>query len=145
MEDIGNFASIRLNTTLSTISEGTAGVEVTFSDGSRGTFDLVVGADGIRSQIREMVFGKEFLKPYGWTIYLFWTPLEVSPPKGAIEFSGAGKICLIYPMEEKGVVMLAIDSKKDISIEGKVSKEILQTMFSDFKDSIEFARFPIKF
>lgn len=32
-------------------------VEVTFTDGSGGTYDLVVGADGIRSRVRALVFG----------------------------------------------------------------------------------------
>ena len=32
-------------------------VNVAFADGSTGTYDLVVGADGIRSSIRQLVFG----------------------------------------------------------------------------------------
>ena len=33
------------------------GVDVAFADGSTGTYDLVVGADGIHSSIRQLVFG----------------------------------------------------------------------------------------
>ena len=32
-------------------------VQVVFTDGSTGTYDLVVGADGIRSRVRDLLFG----------------------------------------------------------------------------------------
>ncbi len=34
-------------------------VEATFSDGSTGNYDLVIGADGLHSGVRELVFGPE--------------------------------------------------------------------------------------
>ncbi|MDX8054225.1 FAD-dependent oxidoreductase [Lentzea sp. BCCO 10_0798] len=46
-------ASIRYGTTVSAIDDG----RVTFSDGSSGEFGLVVGADGVHSRVRELVFG----------------------------------------------------------------------------------------
>ncbi|MFC3890252.1 FAD-dependent oxidoreductase [Lentzea rhizosphaerae] len=46
-------APIRYGTTVSEIDDGA----VTFSDGSRESFDLVVGADGVHSRVRELVFG----------------------------------------------------------------------------------------
>lgn len=48
---------IRLGTTVTALSEHAAGVEVVFSDGSRQTFDAVVGADGIASKTRRLLFG----------------------------------------------------------------------------------------
>jgi len=48
---------IRLDTTVSDIDDRGDKVEVTFSDGSKTSYDLVVGADGIRSTLRAKVFG----------------------------------------------------------------------------------------
>ena len=47
----------RLGTSIISIGEATDGVSVRFTDGSTGDYDLVVGADGIRSAVRALVFG----------------------------------------------------------------------------------------
>jgi 2-polyprenyl-6-methoxyphenol hydroxylase-like FAD-dependent oxidoreductase len=47
----------RLGTSIVSIGEAADGVSVRFTDGSAGDYDLVVGADGIRSAVRALVFG----------------------------------------------------------------------------------------
>ncbi len=47
---------VRMATTVLAITESPDAVEVAFSDGTRGRYDLVVGADGIRSQVRATCF-----------------------------------------------------------------------------------------
>ncbi len=44
---------------IAAIEQNDAGAVATFSDGRRERFDLVVGADGLHSQVRELVFGPE--------------------------------------------------------------------------------------
>ena len=48
---------MRPGTTVSALSQEDDEVSVTFADGSTGNYDLVVGADGIYSSIRRLVFG----------------------------------------------------------------------------------------
>jgi 2-polyprenyl-6-methoxyphenol hydroxylase-like FAD-dependent oxidoreductase len=48
--------NVRLGVTLTHLIANGAQVDVTFSDGARGNYDLVVGADGIFSKLRERVF-----------------------------------------------------------------------------------------
>ena len=45
-------AKVRFGTTYTALTQDADGVEVTFADGSTGRYDLVVGADGIRSWTR---------------------------------------------------------------------------------------------
>jgi naringenin degradation protein FdeE len=47
---------IRMNTTLTGLQQGPEGVQASFTDGTQSRFDLVVGADGIRSAVRRMTF-----------------------------------------------------------------------------------------
>lgn len=48
--------SIRMGTTVTDIANESDAVTVTFSDGSTGRYGLVVGADGINSSVRSMIF-----------------------------------------------------------------------------------------
>lgn len=52
----GAGAPVRLGVTASTIDDDGDGVRVCFSDGSEGRYDLVIGADGLNSQIRTELF-----------------------------------------------------------------------------------------
>lgn len=48
--------TVRLGIRVSELAQDESGVDVTFDDASAARFDVVVGADGIYSQIREMTF-----------------------------------------------------------------------------------------
>jgi 2-polyprenyl-6-methoxyphenol hydroxylase-like FAD-dependent oxidoreductase len=62
---------MRLGTTVTTLSQHDGGVDVAFADGSTGTYDLVVGADGIHSSIRQLVFGSIRPRPLGQVSWRF--------------------------------------------------------------------------
>lgn len=48
--------NVRLGCTFSAIQQDAGGVDVTFTDGQRQRYDLVVGADGLYSKLREAIF-----------------------------------------------------------------------------------------
>jgi len=50
---------ILFQTTITTITQNSNGVEVTFNNGRTEKFDLLVGADGARSNVRQIVFHNE--------------------------------------------------------------------------------------
>lgn len=52
-------APIRYGLSVLRLQQESAGTVVTFSDGTRRTYDLVIGADGIQSTVRSAVFGRE--------------------------------------------------------------------------------------
>ena len=78
-------SQLRFSTTVSSIEQRAQGAFVRFDDGLEGVYDLVVGADGVRSSVRTLVFGSvqprfcgqvgwRFLVPCppsitGWTLY----------------------------------------------------------------------------
>jgi 2-polyprenyl-6-methoxyphenol hydroxylase-like FAD-dependent oxidoreductase len=47
----------KMGLTVSEIENQTNGVEVEFTDRSKGTYDILIGADGINSKVRSIVFG----------------------------------------------------------------------------------------
>jgi 2-polyprenyl-6-methoxyphenol hydroxylase-like FAD-dependent oxidoreductase len=57
-------ASVRVGLTVAELADTDEGVDVTFTDGTSGHYDLIVGADGIRSLVRRLVFGPEYQPTY---------------------------------------------------------------------------------
>lgn len=53
---IGAGAAVRLGITATQLDDDGSGVSVTFSTGASGRYDLVIGADGLYSQTRSMIF-----------------------------------------------------------------------------------------
>lgn len=49
-------ANVRLGVVVDTFHDDGDGVDVTFSDGTSGRYDVVIGADGLYSQMRESLF-----------------------------------------------------------------------------------------
>lgn len=47
---------VRLGLTVDAVDQRDGGVDVTFSDGRKEAYDLVIGADGVASRIRQLVF-----------------------------------------------------------------------------------------
>lgn len=68
-------AEIRLGVTVSEIHEEKDRVDVRFSTGENDSFDLVAGFDGIRSQIRQHLFGTAFVpRPSGYGAWRVQAP-----------------------------------------------------------------------
>ena len=57
-------ARISYDTTIKTLTNKPDGVEVVFSDGTSATYDLVVGADGVYSQVRKYVCADDVRPAY---------------------------------------------------------------------------------
>ncbi|MBM7652412.1 FAD-dependent monooxygenase [Neobacillus cucumis] len=57
-EAIQGGTKIRLGLSVESIESGDSFVYTQFTDGTSGTYDLVIGADGVRSKVRHLVFGE---------------------------------------------------------------------------------------
>ncbi|MFF3505708.1 FAD-dependent monooxygenase [Streptomyces sp. NPDC003247] len=62
--------------TFTTLADGPRGVEVTYSDGTAGTVDYVVGADGVHSKVRPYVLAED-LEP----VYLGQSAFRLNIPR----------------------------------------------------------------
>ncbi|MEU5880993.1 FAD-dependent monooxygenase [Spirillospora sp. NPDC047279] len=83
---------------ITALDEGDEGVEVTFASGRRRVFDLVVGADGLHSITRELVFGPEedYLTHLGHYISIFSVPNHLGLDREELTYVGPGRTALTY-------------------------------------------------
>jgi 2-polyprenyl-6-methoxyphenol hydroxylase-like FAD-dependent oxidoreductase len=66
--DVGDRVDVRFDDEIIALKEAGSAVEVMFRRGRPRRFDLVIGADGLHSKVREVVFGDEMttLAPLGY-------------------------------------------------------------------------------
>ncbi|WP_417835005.1 FAD-dependent monooxygenase [Thalassospira xiamenensis] len=90
--------TIRFGLSVSDISNAPDQAQVRFTDGTTGSFDLVIGADGINSAVRRLVFGPEHVpQPTGYICWRWITdyPFGLTAPKFII---GHGQVILVMPV-----------------------------------------------
>jgi 2-polyprenyl-6-methoxyphenol hydroxylase-like FAD-dependent oxidoreductase len=80
------------------LEEGDDGVDVTFNRAGTRKFDLVVGADGLRSNIRKLVFGDDsrFLKPMGVALAPFSAPNTIGLRDWQLTYRKGKDSCMVY-------------------------------------------------
>lgn len=72
---VKNDVEIRFGRTLKAVRQSANAVDVTFDDGSTETFDLLIGADGIHSNTRGLVFGPESQFSHYMGYYIVCAPV----------------------------------------------------------------------
>ena len=80
--------TIRFGLTVQSLSQSPGGVEIEFSDGTHGRYDLVVGADGANSKIREVLFGPDCKPRY--TGQAVWRAMVPRPPEVTARYAYYG-------------------------------------------------------
>lgn len=103
---------VRLGITVTHLAHQGKKVEVVFSDGMREEFDLVVGADGVDSSTREMIFGPGDLQSYGWRFWVFWVPEGIRIDPYAFSVSGSDKALGFWPLRKRGFIGIGQIGKK---------------------------------
>src|SRR3984885_2893359 len=98
------------------LAQDADGVDVAFAGGGRRRFDLVVGADGLHSSLRTMVFGprERFVRHLGHVLAFYSVPNEFGLDRWMIEYqeSGSGRSALLRPIQDatRGMAMFSFPS-----------------------------------
>ncbi|MEU0530798.1 FAD-dependent monooxygenase [Amycolatopsis tolypomycina] len=86
---------VRFGDTIATLTED---ADVTFRSGREETYDLVIGADGLHSRTRELVFGEEsaFHHYLGYSFAGFTMPNDFGLVREGVTWSTPGKGAALY-------------------------------------------------
>jgi 2-polyprenyl-6-methoxyphenol hydroxylase-like FAD-dependent oxidoreductase len=86
------------------LTQDADGVDVAFAGGARRRFDLVVGADGLHSALRTMVFGphERFVRHLGHVMAFYTVPNEFGLDRWLIDYpeSGSGRSAGLRPIQD---------------------------------------------
>jgi 2-polyprenyl-6-methoxyphenol hydroxylase-like FAD-dependent oxidoreductase len=86
------------------LTQDADGVDVTFAGGDRRRFDLVIGADGLHSGLRAMVFGphERFVRHLGLVLAFYSVPNEFGLDRWLIQYQHqeSGRSALLRPIQD---------------------------------------------
>jgi len=89
----------RMGYTVDSLLDQGTHVEISFSNGEKSNYDIVIGADGIQSKIRSMVFGEYNAQYVGLSVWRYPVKRPEGLDTGYIYFGKRSKIGVI-PMSE---------------------------------------------
>ncbi|WP_281875668.1 FAD-dependent monooxygenase [Nocardia sputorum] len=89
------------------LTQDADGVDVAFAGGDRRRFDLVVGADGLHSALRAMVFGprERFVRHLGLVLAFYSVPNEFGLDRWLIDYQESGRSAGLRPIRDAGQAM----------------------------------------
>lgn len=115
------------------LTQDDAGVHVTFANAAPRTFDLVIGADGVHSNTRKLVFGPEsdFVRHMGYYISIYTIPNELGLDRWELDYNAPGTIAGAYSGrrsdEAKAIFAFASDpiahDYRDVELQKKILAE----------------------
>lgn len=86
------------------LTQDTDGVDVAFAGGDRRRFDLVIGADGLHSALRAMVFGphEQFVRHLGLVLAFYSVPNEFGLDRWVYDYQHqeSGRSALLRPIHD---------------------------------------------
>jgi len=96
------------------LTQDADGVDVTFASGDQRRFELVIGADGLHSALRAMVFGprEQFVRHLGLVLAFYTVPNEFGVDRWLLDYQEAGRSAGLRPVPDPGraIAMLSFPS-----------------------------------
>jgi len=127
----------RLGTTITALEDTGSKVSVRFTDGTAGEYDLVVGADGIRSLVRDLAFGR--LEPTfaGLISWRSISPVAL-PGTPSVQFWLGDRcffgLCSIGEQQTYGFGYVSHDRQHD-ALDGRLAR--LRERFASFGPTVQ--------
>lgn len=115
------------------LTQDADGADVAFAGGDRRRFDLVVGADGLHSQLRAMVFGphERFVRHLGHMLAFYSLPNEFGLDRWLIDFQESGRSAGLRPIQDatRAMAMFSFPSRdfdvdyRDVAAQKRLLRE----------------------
>jgi len=120
------------------LTQDADGVDVAFVGGDRRRFDLVVGADGLHSALRAMVFGphEQFVRHLGMVLAFYTVPNEFGVDRWLIDYQEPGRSAGLRPLPDATRAMaMLLFSASDFDVDYRdveAQKRLLRERMAGF-------------
>lgn len=136
LDALGNDVTFMFSNSITTLNETENNMKVTFNDGSQGTYDLVIGADGMHSGVRKIWFGTEkeythFLKAYG---SITTVNRELIKPNTMQWYNVPGKAYMLSANKDKTDIVFFFISDKEITYDFRNIEQQKKIIYDQFVD-----------
>jgi len=106
-------AKVRFGTTVTELAQDGEGVDVTLSDGSRARYDLVIGADGVRSATRGLLGINLDTRATGMGIWRVFAPRPASVTRTDLFYGGPSYIAGYCPTGPDSLYAYVVEDAQD--------------------------------
>lgn len=130
-------SDLRFSTGLESLTPAGDEIAATFSDGSAATFDLVVGADGLHSRVRSLVFGEQPYFHTHWGGWVWWADLSTLPAETFVEHWGAGRFVGAYPTRDGAGIFAGAPLDGEFERPGSGRRRRLRERFAGMGDMVD--------
>ncbi|MGD9942926.1 MAG: FAD-dependent monooxygenase [Burkholderiaceae bacterium] len=138
-EDAGT--RIRLGTTAVSLNDAGNAVQVEFSDGSRGDYALVVGADGVSSPLRARLFGAGHApRPTGQSVWRLTMPRPADMQRGIMMVGPVSKAGYIPLNAAQMYLLLVTQEPPEVRLPREQLPALLLQRLRDFGGMVERTR-----
>lgn len=105
----------RFDDSIEALHDDGAGVDVRFRSGAKQRFDIVIGADGMHSNTRALVFGPEapFNRYLGFCFNLFSLPNDLGLSHEAVVYAEPGRLAGVYAVGDSHTLQAFLNFATD--------------------------------
>lgn len=129
--ELVSMEKIQMGVEINSIKENVEGVEVQFNNGEVKEYDFVIGADGIHSKVRNLVFDNESEKFDNWRVWYAWIDNKFKQNSTVTEFLEAGEFVGIFDVGPKTLAVLIAPASHSVWDNVKGRLERLRINFKD--------------
>jgi 2-polyprenyl-6-methoxyphenol hydroxylase-like FAD-dependent oxidoreductase len=118
---------------VTTLTESEDGVNVEFERGAPRTFDLVVGADGLHSKVRELAFGPkaDFARPMGYAFATFAVPNHLNLDRsGVSHLAGDRSVNIFAARDNTEARAMMMFPAQDVPRDGAAQRQAVRAAYA---------------
>jgi 2-polyprenyl-6-methoxyphenol hydroxylase-like FAD-dependent oxidoreductase len=132
---------VHLGVSITSIAQDDHGVDVNFTDGRSDRFDLVVGADGANSKIRDLVFGKQWRPKYTGQAVWRATVRRPAEVKSRTSYQGPRNKAGFNPVSEQSMYIYLVQNLPEfVRLPDGQLPTVMRELLADFGGLIGAAR-----